>query len=184
MTKVKISSFSVTVHRVKPGSGLPKSAPSTWITSRVSDAEVWLRESMLDSVDQPGDGSAGGLGAGLRAFCRAERRPGAEVVAELTGFNESIRTADLLVTGEGRTDDQTADGKLPAVLAAKAKMAGVRTLLISGVIRGDVSALDGFFDAMYGAVGEAVSAVEAVSQGRQNLARVAREAAEEIAQDM
>lgn len=144
-------------------------------------AEVWIREAMLDSVDQPGDGAAGGLGAGLRAFCRAERRPGAELVAELTGFDERIRAADLLVTGEGRTDEQTADGKLPAVLAAKAKMAGVRTILISGAIRGDVSGLDGFFDATYATVDGDAPPEEAIREGRANLAKTAAEVAAEMA---
>ena len=144
-------------------------------------AEVWRSAGLVESVEQPGDGAAGGLGAGLRAFCRAERNSGAELVAELVGFNDEITGADVLITGEGRTDDQTAGGKLPAVLAAKAKMAGVRTVLISGAISGDVSDLDGFFDAMHATVDEGVPPDEAVSRGRENLARGAREVAERIA---
>lgn len=138
-------------------------------------ARVWLREGMLESVDQPGDGAAGGLGAGLRAFCNAERRSGAELVAELTGFDDQIADADVLVTGEGRTDDQTAHGKLPAVLAAKAKMVGVKTVLISGTIAGDVRALEGFFDAMHATVGPDRATDQAIEHGRENLAAKARE---------
>lgn len=140
-------------------------------------AHVWLREEMLDSVDQPGDGAAGGLGAGLRAFCNAERHPGAELVAELTGFDDEIRDADLVVTGEGRTDDQTAHGKLPAVLAAKAKMVGVKTVLISGTITGDVRSLEGFFDTMYATVEPGRPEEESVECGRENLDAKAREVA-------
>ncbi len=140
-------------------------------------ARVWLREEMLDSVEQPGDGAAGGLGVGLRAFCNAERYSGAELVAELTGFDEEIADADLLVTGEGRTDDQTAHGKLPAVLAAKAKMVGVKTVLISGAITGDVRALEGFFDAMHATVEPGRPSDEAIERGRENLDAKAREVA-------
>jgi glycerate kinase len=144
-------------------------------------AEVWRREGLLDSVDQPGDGAAGGLGAGLRAFCRAELCPGAQLVAEITGFDVEIRDADLLVTGEGRTDEQTADGKLPAVLAKKARAAGSKTVLISGSLDGDLIALEDLFDAAHGTVSPDVPADEAVRRGRANLAAVARTVARSVA---
>ena len=63
-----------------------------------------------------------------------------------------MRHADLLVTGEGRTDEQTAGGKLCAVLAAKARSAGASTILISGSLRGDLENLSGLFDAVFAAV--------------------------------
>lgn len=137
-------------------------------------ADVWRREGMLESVDHPGDGAAGGLGAGLRAFCRAELCPGAELVAEMTDFNSHILGADLLVTGEGRTDDQTADGKLPAVLAARARAAGIRTILISGAVDRDLSRVEPLFDEIYATVRNDVSSEEAITRGRENLAATAR----------
>ncbi len=140
-------------------------------------AEVWRREGLLDSVDHPGDGAAGGLGAGLRAFCRAELCPGTELVAELTGLDRAIRAADVLITGEGRTDDQTAGGKLPAVLAAMARRAGSSTVLVSGAIDGDLPELDAAFDARFATVGPEVPAAEAVAHGRENLAATVREVA-------
>jgi glycerate kinase len=140
-------------------------------------AEVWRREGLLGSVDQPGDGAAGGLGAGLRAFCRAELCPGAELVAELTGLDQAIRDADVLITGEGRTDAQTIDGKLPAALAAMAREAGAKTILVSGAIVEEVSELDGLFDARFATVGREVPAAEAVAHGRENLTAAACEVA-------
>jgi glycerate kinase len=137
-------------------------------------AEVWIREGLLDGVDRPGDGAAGGLGAGLRAFCNAEMASGADLVAEITGFDEAIRDADLLVTGEGRTDEQTAGGKLCAVLAAKAKAAGAKTILISGVLHGDLGEVEELFDAVFAAVRDVGSAAEAIAGARENLAAVAR----------
>lgn len=136
--------------------------------------EVWVAQGMLDSVDHPGDGAAGGLGAALRAFCAAEISSGADLVAEITGFDEAIRTADLLVTGEGRTDEQTAGGKLCAVLAAKARAAGAETILISGALRGDLGEVRHLFDAVFAAVQDVCSLEEALAHGRENLATTAR----------
>lgn len=138
-------------------------------------ADVWRREGMLDSVDHPGDGAAGGLGAGIRAFCRAELSSGAELVAEMTGFDAHIRDADLLVTGEGRTDDQTADGKLPAVVAARAQAAGVRTILISGAVDRELGRVEMLFEGIYATVRDDVSSEEAMRWGRENLAATACE---------
>ena len=90
-----------------------------------------------------GDGAAGGLGYGLRAFCNAEILPGAKLIAETVGLPDALDGADLLVTGEGRTDGQTASGKLCAVLAGMARERGVKTLLLSGSLQGD---LDRFLD--------------------------------------
>jgi glycerate kinase len=136
--------------------------------------EVWLAQGMLDSVEHPGDGAAGGLGAALRAFCAAEISSGADLVAEITGFDDEIRTADILVTGEGRTDEQTADGKLCTVLAAKARAAGAKTILISGALRGDLLEVRRLFDAVFAAVQDVCSLEEALAQGRENLAATAK----------
>jgi len=91
----------------------------------------------------PGDGAAGGLGYGLRVFCSAEILPGAQLIAETAGLPEALKGADLLITGEGRTDGQTASGKLCSVLAEMARERGVRTLLLSGALSGE---LDRFLD--------------------------------------
>ena len=132
-------------------------------------AGVWQRQGFLDGVESPGDGAAGGLGAGLRAFCNAEMSSGAALVADITGFDEEIRDADILVTGEGRTDEQTAGGKLCAVLAAKARQAGASTVLISGALHGDFEELDNLFDAVFSAVQDVCPLDEAIERGPGNL---------------
>jgi glycerate kinase len=91
----------------------------------------------------PGDGAAGGLGYGLRVFCNAEIVSGAALIAETVGLSAALEGADLLITGEGRTDGQTASGKLCAVLAGMARAREVKTLLLSGALHGN---LDGFLD--------------------------------------
>ncbi len=142
---------------------------------------VWESHGMLDISDNPGDGAAGGLGAALRAFCSAEMVSGADLVAEITGFDNEIATADLLVTGEGRTDDQTADGKLCAVLATKASAAGARTILISGTVADDLPGIDELFDAVFSTVKDVVSLEDALAHGRENLAITARSAGRVLA---
>jgi glycerate kinase len=144
-------------------------------------AGVWVREGLLDAVDRPGDGAAGGLGAGLRAFCKAEMSSGAELVAGITGFDREIQDADVFVTGEGRTDEQTAGGKLCAVLAAKAKAAGASTILISGALHGNLENLSGLFDAVFAAVLDVVSLNEAIARGRENLFATARSVGQVLA---
>jgi len=137
-------------------------------------AEVWKRQGFLESIESPGDGAAGGLGAGLRAFCDAEMSSGADLLADVTGFDKEIRDATILVTGEGRTDEQTVGGKLCAVLAAKARNAGASTILISGALHGKLDDLDGLFDAVFAAVQDVCSLDDAIGRGRENLSITAR----------
>jgi glycerate kinase len=85
-----------------------------------------------DVAGRPGAGAAGGLGAGLLFFTPARLRPGVEIVLEAAGFDALVRGADLVVTGEGRTDFQTAMGKAPAGVAAAAKRHGVPVVCLAG----------------------------------------------------
>ena len=80
----------------------------------------------------PGSGAAGGLGAGLLFFSPASLRPGVSIVLETTGFEALVQGADLVFTGEGRTDFQTAMGKAPVGVAAVAKRHGVPVVCLSG----------------------------------------------------
>lgn len=82
--------------------------------------------------DVPGAGAAGGLGAGLLAFLDARLRSGAEIVLEAARFADRLRTADLVITGEGRVDSQSAYGKLTQAVAEAAGRAGVPVVAISG----------------------------------------------------
>jgi glycerate kinase len=80
----------------------------------------------------PGAGAAGGAGAGLMAFLNAKLVPGASLVVDASGFDRSLDGAQLVITGEGRVDSQTAQGKAPGEVARRAKAAGVPALLIAG----------------------------------------------------
>jgi glycerate kinase len=82
--------------------------------------------------DVPGAGAAGGLGAGLLAFLDARLRSGAELVLDATKFASRIAGADLVITGEGRADAQSAYGKLTQAVTHAARDAGVRTAMVVG----------------------------------------------------
>ena len=84
--------------------------------------------------DLPGAGAAGGLGFCLVAFCGARLRRGVEIVAKSVGLAEKLGGCDLVITGEGRLDAQTANGKTPAGVARAARKAGVRCIAICGCV--------------------------------------------------
>ncbi|AUY48897.1 glycerate kinase [Streptomyces sp. CB01881] len=85
-----------------------------------------------DFRDAPGAGAAGGVGFAALALLGATMRPGIELMLELLGFDEAVRGARLVVTGEGCLDAQTLHGKAPAGVAAAAARAGVRVAAVAG----------------------------------------------------
>ena len=79
----------------------------------------------------PGAGAAGGLGAALLAL-GAELRSGVETVLDLIGFDERVRDVDLVITGEGNMDEQSAAGKAPVGVARRAKRYGKAVVAVVG----------------------------------------------------
>ena len=92
-------------------------------------------------LELAGGGAAGGLGAGVVGFLQAKLRPGSQIVLEGANAAEKIMHADLVLTGEGRTDSQTAYGKVPVGVAALAKSYHVPVLVISGSVEGPAGLL-------------------------------------------
>ena len=86
--------------------------------------------------DVPGAGAAGGIGAGLLAFLNARIRSGIEMVLELTDFQCRIADADLIITGEGRIDEQTAFGKTIAGVLQCAAEKRIPVIAVAGQKRG------------------------------------------------
>jgi glycerate kinase len=83
-------------------------------------------------ADIPGAGAAGGTGAGLVAFLDARLVPGAPLVVEAARLEAQLPGANLVITGEGRVDEQTAYGKAPGEVARRAQAAGVAVVLLAG----------------------------------------------------
>ena len=75
----------------------------------------------LEKISVEGDGAAGGLGFAFRTFLNGELVPGVDLILETLNIAEDLRTADLLITGEGSIDNQTLQGKAPAGVAKLAK---------------------------------------------------------------
>jgi len=119
-----------------------------------------------DVAGRPGAGAAGGLGAGLLFFTPARLRPGVEVVLEATGFDGLVQGAALVITGEGRTDAQTAMGKAPVGVAAAAKRHGVPVLCLSGGLgEGADEVLAHGIDALASVVPGPMALEQAMAQG-------------------
>jgi glycerate kinase len=94
-----------------------------------------------DVATVPGSGAAGGTTAALLGFTRATLRPGVEVVAELVQLVEMMATADLVLTGEGRADEQTLSGKA-AIGVARLAPVGVPVVLLCGALGPGAAALE------------------------------------------
>jgi glycerate 2-kinase len=134
-------------------------------------AEVIRRDLGVEVEQLPGAGAAGGLGAGLVAFTGARLRPGAEMVMEALRLDERLAGAQLVITGEGRLDSQTARfGKGPAAVARHARRAGIPVFALGGSIADEAELLL-LFDGLEATVVEPCTLDEAIAQARPLLVR-------------
>lgn len=97
-------------------------------------ADVATQATGRQVADQPGAGAAGGLGAAMLFFTPAQLRPGVAIVLEAVQFAEVVKGAAFVITGEGRTDFQTAFGKAPVGVAQVAKQFKVPVFCLSGAL--------------------------------------------------
>jgi len=87
-----------------------------------------------DVMNIPGAGAAGGLGAGILAFLNGTLRPGIQLVLNIVNFEEQIKDADLVLTGEGKIDEQTAYGKAPMGVAQAARKYDIPVFIFGGIL--------------------------------------------------
>ena len=104
-------------------------------------AKILRHEFDVDFSELPGAGAAGGLGAGLMAFCGAEIVSGFELMNQLTNLEQHISQASLVFTGEGKIDSQTAFGKTVSGVARLAKKHRVPVIALAGIVADDLAAL-------------------------------------------
>ena len=95
-------------------------------------ATCWESDLNVTIGAMPGGGAAGGLGAGLKAFCDAELRSGFDLIADYAQLNEAMEGASLVITGEGRIDASTRFGKVPAGVGRRALERGIPAVVIAG----------------------------------------------------
>ncbi|MFN3165913.1 MAG: glycerate kinase [Phycisphaeraceae bacterium] len=142
-------------------------------------ARLWREQLGVDVEHLPGAGAAGGVGGGLVAMLGAELVPGAELVLDTIHFDERIKDADLIITGEGRLDAQSLSGKAVMAVAKRAKAAGVPCVaLVGSVGEGAERMLDhGLSDIIV--IGEGLDPAESIRRTgellEQAAARLARE---------
>jgi glycerate kinase len=110
------------------------------------------------------------------SFCGARVRPGFEVVAELVGLRAAIERADVVITGEGRLDEQTLEGKVPAGVARLAHESGKRVFAIVGA-SSKAPALRSLFDGLYVLGREPITLEESIERASELLQERARELA-------
>jgi glycerate kinase len=122
-------------------------------------ATVIQRDLGINVAKLPGAGAAGGQGAGLVAFLNAQMRSGTELVTHALGLEKKLRGCDLVITGEGRMDGQTAFGKGPTGVARIAQKLGVPAIAICGSLGADAwkihrTGIVAFFSALEESVAE------------------------------
>jgi len=135
------------------------------------------RELGVDIVNLPGAGAAGGLGGGLVAFAHAKLRSGVDIVLEAVDLDRQLRGADLVFTGEGRVDFQTAFGKTPAGVAKAARRRGVPVIAIGGGLADDARGVFSHgIDALQGAIARDLPLAEALARAPEFIADAAERA--------
>lgn len=135
-------------------------------------AEVIRGTTGFDVSDITHGGAAGGAAAGIHAFLGAVLASGIESFLDLTGFDESLQHADVVVTGEGSLDAQTLEGKAPMGVAVRAKRMGRRVVCVAGVISEDLKASHAPFDAVIDINGRKDSLEHMLRDTEVNLERV------------
>jgi len=104
-------------------------------------AGIILRDLGQDVADIPGVGAGGGIAAAMLVFLNGRLRPGSEIVADAVGLDATVVDADLVVTGEGRIDSQTVNGKTPIGVARVAGRHGKPVIAIGGCLAADAHAV-------------------------------------------
>lgn len=117
-------------------------------------------------AERPGAGAAGGLGAAMLFFTPARLRPGVEIVLDAVRFAEVVKEASFVVTGEGRTDFQTAFGKAPVGVARVAKRFDVPVFCLSGALGEETDTLIAHgIDALLSICDKPMTLEEAMGEG-------------------
>ena len=144
-------------------------------------AEIAERATGIAAMNLAGAGAAGGLGFAFCAFLGGELIPGAELIlSAIPGIREALGRADLLITGEGRMDEQSAMGKAPVGVAALAKKCrpACRTVALCGGAKKGAEAVNASgIDAFFPILSAPMTLEEAMEPAttRENLARTARQ---------
>jgi len=139
-------------------------------------AAIARRDCGVDVLPVAGSGAAGGLGAGLMAVAGATIEPGFPLVADAIGLEVKIARADLVLTGEGSLDAQTAYGKTAAGVAALARKHGKPVAAIAGLVDASLDLAASPFDAIEQAAPPGMPAADAMRDAATLVQAAARRA--------
>ncbi len=148
--KIKSVDFKVAVDVLNPLCG-PEGASFTYAIQKGASkndlpkldkalkrlAEAVKEKYNIDIENLPGAGSAGGLAAGLVAFCNAKIQRGISLFLDLISFNEKIKNANLIITGEGKLDSQVKYGKALKGIVERASEQNIPVIAIVGRVEGE-----------------------------------------------
>ena len=133
-------------------------------------ADVIERTTGISIHHSQGAGAAGGMGGAFQSFFPCAMKPGIQVVLKAIGFQEQIQQADLILTGEGKSDTQTLSGKAPIGVATIARENNIPVLLISGsVSKQSKQQLAEYFHSITSIVDEEITSDEAIEHAKHYL---------------
>ena len=137
-------------------------------------AAIIRRDLGLDVEHLPGAGAAGGLGAAFAGALGADLKSGVGIISELLGLEDKVRDADWVITGEGRIDGQSVNGKVPVGVAAVAKKFGKPVVVIAGSLGEGVEKVYARgIDAVFSVLNRCCTFPEAQAEAAENVVRTA-----------
>lgn len=118
-------------------------------------SSIATKASQKDLSSVPGTGAAGGLGFAFLHFLKGELTPGVQLILDITHLEKDLKNTDIVITGEGQLDKQTAMGKAPIGVASLAKKHNISVIAFAGSVTKDASlcnkkGIDAFFPIMRG----------------------------------
>ncbi|HEX5152413.1 MAG TPA: glycerate kinase [Parafilimonas sp.] len=144
-------------------------------TALATFREITLNKAGVDMANIKHGGAAGGVAAGLSAYCNAKLVNGINYFLGITGFDEALQKADLVITGEGKIDEQTLQGKGPYGVAVKAKERNIPVAGIAGSIPLETNArLKKYFDVLVPINNDVTDMTKAIQNTEANLIRTGK----------
>lgn len=124
-----------------------------------------------------GSGAGGGMGFGLCTFLKAKLMSGIDLVMDLTCLEDHLKGADLVVTGEGRMDEQTLFGKVPLGVLELARKCGVPVIGVVGSVGEGIEFREIGFEAIFPTISDVLPSSEVFNKSKENVARTATQVA-------
>jgi len=137
-------------------------------------AAILERDTGIDISTAPGSGAAGGIGAAMLLMAQVELKSGIDIVLDAVQFESHIQEADLVITGEGQIDGQTASGKTPVGVARRAKLLNVPVIAVAGSLAAEADKVrSAGIDAIFSVVPGVTDLPSALRDASDNLTKTA-----------